>query len=88
MSEAKQSDSTAELGGVKCEACGEAPEMASDTAANDTVLWMLICKCGKKGRQPMYGQWSAVAEWEHRGFRAQGAAQPNTEAKGPRSGTA
>jgi hypothetical protein len=55
--------------GVKCEDCGELPQMNSAPVANDDVRWMLVCKCGMKGRDFKSSQFAAVREWETSGFR-------------------
>ena len=65
--------------GVKCEDCGSLPSMASQAVANDHVLWMLICECGryKNKREPCNSHYAAVREWESIGYRTCKTAAPN-----------
>lgn len=58
--------------GVRCEDCGELPEMWSQSVEKDEVLWMLVCKCGqyKKGREVRRSEHSAIVEWENSGYKS------------------
>ena len=70
--------------GVKCEDCGELPAMVSQTIANDEVLWMLICECGrsKGGREPRRSHHAAICEWEGGGFKSCKVAPSNVKVTG------
>ena len=74
--------------GVKCEDCGDIPDMVSQTIANDEVLWMLICDCGryKAGREPRRSQYAAICEWESSGYKSAKAVPSNCEITGDEAG--
>ena len=58
--------------GVKCEDCGQLPELVRDCGQNECA-WRLECKCGGKGFEFVRSPTMAILRWESEGFKKQNA---------------
>lgn len=61
--------------GVRCEDCGELPELVQQSGDNGTNFngteFVLECRCGKKGQKWLKSSFMAVSHWENEGYKSQ-----------------